>query len=107
MQQKFIAYIADLTNVLDILFTLTASRNEDNLNIRAIKAAYKGYYGSMRRMQVHTKIRGCSLSMIESSGVISEVAALVQQRYINDEELGKKIEQVLAGDLKGDEPWYP
>jgi len=107
MQQKFIAYIADLTNVLDILFTLTASRNEENLNVRATKAAWKAYYGSTRRVHVHAQIMGRSLSIFGSSGVISEVETLVRQRYVIDKELTKKIGEVSAGDLEGEEPWYP
>lgn len=107
MQRNFIAYIADLTNVLDILFTLTASRSEENLNIRAIKAAYKAYCGSMRRVQVHAQIRGCSVSTFGSSDVVSEIVSLVRQRYVIDKELVKNIAEVSATYLEGEEAWYP
>ena len=106
VQRNFIAYIADLTNVLDILFTLTASRSEENLNIRTIKVAYTAYYRSTRRAHVHTQIRECSLTIFGSS-VISAVETLVRQRYDIDKELAKKIGEVSAGGLKGEEPWYP
>jgi len=107
VQRNFIAYIVDLTNVLDILFTLTASRSKEKLNIRAIKAAYKAYYGSTRRAHVHTQIRECSLSIFGSSGVISAIESLVRQRYDTDKELARKIGEVSAEYLEGEEPWYP
>ena len=107
VQRNFIAYIVDLTNVLDILFTLTAGRSEENLNIKAIKAAYKGYYGSTRRTHVHTQIRGYSPSILGSNDVISAIETLVRQRYNTDTELARKVGAVSANDLEGEETWYP
>jgi len=107
VQRNFIAYIVDLTNVLDILFTLIANRDQENLNIRAIKAAYKAYYGSMRRVQVHAQIRGCSVSIFGSSSVVSEIVSLIRQRYVIDSELARKIGEVSAKYLEGEEVWYP
>jgi len=107
VQRNFIAYIVDLTNVLDILFTLTVRGYGENLNIRTIKAAYKAYFGSTRRTHVHAQIRGYSPSIFGSNGVISEVEVLVRQRYVIDKELIRKIGEVSAEDLEEEEPWYP
>ncbi|KAL4077465.1 hypothetical protein J3A83DRAFT_4368789 [Scleroderma citrinum] len=106
VQRNFMAYIADLTNILDILFTLTASRSEENLNIRTIKAAWMAYYGSMRRKHVHAQIRGCSVAIFGSSGVVSEIESIVRKRYVIDEELVKAIRKISPADLEGEEAWY-
>ncbi|KAL4074737.1 hypothetical protein V8B97DRAFT_1868358, partial [Scleroderma yunnanense] len=105
VQRNFMAYITDLTYVLDILFTLTASRSEENLNVRTVKAALRSYHDSMRRKHVHTKIRGCSPTILGSSGVISEIEFLVRQRYVIDEELTKKIGGISLEHLQREEAW--
>ena len=100
------AYIADLTHVLDILFTLTSRRGQENLNVKTIKAAVMAYHKSMRRNQVHTQIRGCSVAIFGSSGVVTEIESLVLKRYVIDEELMKAIGKITPEQLEGEEDWY-
>ena len=106
VQRKFMAYIADLTHVLDILFTLTSRRGQENLNVKTIKAAVMAYHKSMRRNQVHTQIRGCSVAIFGSSGVVTEIESLVLKRYVIDEELMKAIGKITPEQLEGEEDWY-
>ena len=101
------AYIVDLTNVLDILFTLTSRRNQENLNIRTIKVALITYYKSMRRNHVHTQIRECSVGIFGSSGVVTEIESLLSRRYVVDEELVKAIEMIAPENLEREEAWWP
>ena len=105
VQRKFMAYIVDLTNVLDILFTLTSRRNQENLNIRTIKVALMAYYKSMRRNHVHTQIRECSVRIFGSSGVVAEIESLLSRRYVVDEELVKAIEMITLEKLEREEAW--
>ncbi|KIM53834.1 hypothetical protein SCLCIDRAFT_1222464 [Scleroderma citrinum Foug A] len=80
VQQIFMAYITDLTNVLDALYTLVTRRSDDNLNIRTVKIALMAYYKSMKRKEVHARIRKCSGIIFGSNGVISEIESLVRER---------------------------
>lgn len=105
VQRNFMAYIADLTNVLDILFTLTSCRNEQNLNIRTVKAAWKAYYESIRSKHVHAQIRGCPVTTFGNNAVILEIENLVRQRYVIDQVLMKRVREVSARDLEREEPW--
>ncbi|KIM53245.1 hypothetical protein SCLCIDRAFT_32005 [Scleroderma citrinum Foug A] len=105
VQRNFVVYIADLTNVLDILFTLTSCRNEQNLNIRTVKAAWKAYYESIRSKHVHAQIRGCSVTIFGNNAVILEIENLVRQRYVIDQVLMKRVREVSARDLEREEPW--
>ena len=101
------AYIVDLTNVLDILFTLTSRKSQENINIRTIKAALVAYYRSIRREDVHNQIRECSVGKFRSSGVVSEIESLIVQRYVIDEELVKTIGEITPEQLEVEEDWYP
>ena len=107
VQRKFMAYIVDLTNVLDILFTLTSHKSQENLNIRTIKAALLAYYESMRRKHVHIHIRECSVAIFGSSGVVVEIELLLSNRYDIDKELVERIGKITPDRLEGEEAWYP
>ncbi|KAI6007821.1 hypothetical protein EDC04DRAFT_3095525 [Pisolithus marmoratus] len=54
--QKFVAYIVDLTHVLEMLFPLTADERGKKLTRRAIKLAFKAYYESSWMRDVHEDI---------------------------------------------------
>ena len=106
VQRKFMAYIADLTNVLDILFTLTSRRGQKHLNVKTIKAAVMTYHKSMRRNQIHAQVRYCSVAIFGSSGVVAEIEDLVLRRYVIDEGLMKAIGKITLEQLEGEEDWY-
>ncbi|KAI9567607.1 hypothetical protein HD554DRAFT_2105264, partial [Boletus coccyginus] len=73
VQQIFMAFIVDLTHIMELLFILT-SRDYNRLTRRAIKLAYSTYYESGTKKRAHTKIqayrdvdgRDAALEMIES-----------------------------------------
>ncbi|KAI9570997.1 hypothetical protein HD554DRAFT_2077105 [Boletus coccyginus] len=95
VQQIFMAFIVDLTHIMELLFILT-SRDHNKLTRRAIKLAYSIYYDSDLRKQVHADIeayrdfegRDAALEMIEylikpeqsgnSTDCYAKVGALVQ-----------------------------
>ena len=106
-ERKFTAYIADLTNILDILFTLTSRRGQENLNVKTVKAAVMAYHKSMRRNHIHTQIRHRSVTIFRSSSVVAKIESLVLTRYIIDEELVEAIGKITPEELEGEEDWYP
>ena len=73
MQRIFMAFIVDLTHVMETLFILTA-RDHSKLTRRAIKLAYTTYHASDVMIQAHAHIqihrdldgRDAALEMIES-----------------------------------------
>lgn len=94
------AYIVNLTNVLDILLTLTSCRNQENLTIRTIKVALMTYYKSIRN-HVHTQIRECSVEIFGSSGVAAGIESLkLSRRYDINDELVKAIEMIAPEHLE-------
>ncbi|KAL4077780.1 hypothetical protein J3A83DRAFT_1663014 [Scleroderma citrinum] len=82
VQRRFIAYITDLTHVLDILFTMTASRSEKNLTIKVIKVAIVAYQTSQRRRDVHNKVNGLLIKLIGGCDVTAEMESLVKSSRI-------------------------
>ncbi|KAI6127408.1 hypothetical protein EDD16DRAFT_1473345 [Pisolithus croceorrhizus] len=72
VQQRFIAFIVDLTHVMETLFIITAGRHE-RVGSRAIKLAYNAYNNSAVKAWVHNQIesyrelegRDAALEMIE------------------------------------------
>ena len=74
MQQIFMAFIVDLTHIMELLFILTSRADYNRLTRRAIKLAYSTYYDSGTRKRAHAKIqtyrdvdgRDAALEMIES-----------------------------------------
>ncbi|KIM64407.1 hypothetical protein SCLCIDRAFT_1213244 [Scleroderma citrinum Foug A] len=94
VQRKFMAYIVDLTHVLDILFTLTAGKGEQALTPRIMQCAIELYRESSRSTYVHEKIKNFPVSIFSNSGIISEVECLVRERYIQDDRLRHEVERV-------------
>ncbi|KAL4077788.1 hypothetical protein J3A83DRAFT_4156097 [Scleroderma citrinum] len=107
VQRKFIAYITDLTHVLDILFTLTAIRSKKDLTIRVIKAAIVMYQTSQRRRDVHNKIKGLTIAFFGGCDVIDETELFVKSRYIDDVDLKQSVEGIPPAELEGEEDWNP
>ena len=105
VQRKFMAYITDLTHVLDIIFVLTASRDERKPTIRIIKTAIVLYQMSQRRWDVHTKIKELSIGFFGGCDVNTEMESIVKSRYITDGELKEKVEMITSAELEGDEDW--
>ena len=107
VQRKFVAYITDLTHVLDIIFTLTASRKEEKLTIKIIKAAIVLYQTSQRRRDVHNKIKELPIAFFGGCDVNVEMESIVKSRYTTDDDLKEKVEKMTPAELEGDEDWDP
>ena len=105
VQRKFMAYIVDLTHVLDIIFTLIVSSNEKKLTTGIIKAAIVLYQMSQRRRDVHAHIKGLPIGFFKGCDVSAEMESIVKSRYITDDDLKEKVEKVTPAELEGDEDW--
>ena len=99
------AYITDLTHVLDIIFTLTASRDEKKLTTGIIKTAIVLYHMSQRRRDVHTKIKEFPVALFASRNVNAELESIVKSRYTTDGDLKERVEKITPEELEGDEDW--
>jgi len=95
------AYIVDLTHVLDILFTLTAGKGEQALTPQIMQCAIELYRESSRSTYVHEKIKKFPVSVFSNGSVISEVECLVRERYIQDTVLRQQVERMLPRDSGG------
>ena len=107
VQRNFIAYIADLTHVLDIIFTLVASRREKQLTIKIIKTAIVTYQTSMKRRDVHANIKELPIVLVGGCNVNAEMESIVKSRYITDGELKGNVEKITPAELEGEEGWSP
>ena len=101
------AYITDLTHVLDIIFTLTVSRKEEKLTIRIIKTAIVLYQTSQKRRDVHNKIKELPIAFFGGCDVNAEMESIVKSRYTTDDDLKEKVEKMTPAELEGDEDWDP
>ncbi|KAL4065553.1 hypothetical protein V8B97DRAFT_1875211, partial [Scleroderma yunnanense] len=101
VQRKFMAYIVDLTHVLDILFTLTAGKSEQALAPQILQRAIALYRESGRSTYVHDKIKSFPVSVFSSNQVILEIECLVRERYVKDDELRKHVEAQASKDKGG------
>jgi len=99
------AYITDLTHVLDIIFTLTVSRSGKKLTTGIIKAAIVLYQMSQRRRDVHTRIKELPIGFFKGCDVNAEMESIVKSRYTTDDDLKEKVEKVTPAELEGDEDW--
>ncbi|KAI6043682.1 hypothetical protein EDC04DRAFT_635965 [Pisolithus marmoratus] len=105
---EFMAYIVDLTNVLEILFSLTAGMRAKRLTRTAIKLAYKVYYRSEWMAYAHTDIRSFQCPSTARDVVLEKITSMLSS---DDREVrvSGAIEGMLAGmpsvDLEKDEEW--
>ncbi|KAI6166463.1 hypothetical protein EDD17DRAFT_1894085, partial [Pisolithus thermaeus] len=74
---KFMAYIVDLTHVLEILFSLTAGMRAKKLTRTAIKLAYKAYYQSEWMRNSHTDIRFFQCSSTARDEVLQKITSMI------------------------------
>ncbi|KAG6331386.1 hypothetical protein ID866_7703 [Astraeus odoratus] len=84
VQRKFMAYIVHLTHVLDVLFTLTATRT------------VRVYHASGKWRNVYDKIEDFAPSLFGGEHVISEVESLLWERYITDIDLERAVEKTAS-----------
>lgn len=89
------AYIVDLTHVMDILFTLTDGKGEQALTSEIIRSTTEVYRESERSRYVHSKIKDFPVSIFSSNDVISQVENLIRERYIQDDALRRQVESMV------------
>ncbi|KAG6332323.1 hypothetical protein ID866_6762, partial [Astraeus odoratus] len=93
--RKFMAYIVDLTHIMDILFTLTDRESNQEVSLSTVRVAINAYRHSSKMRDVHTKI--CAFtntsSIISASDLTSAIDALVNERYDTDASLKSTIEK--------------
>ncbi|KAG6334348.1 hypothetical protein ID866_4739 [Astraeus odoratus] len=102
VQRKFMAYIVDLTHVMDILFTLTASRSDQDVTLPTIRDAFRSYSESDIMRNVHTKIKTFTSAgtIISPSDLISGIEVLLSIRYDTDNVLKKQIDGMAKADQR-------
>ncbi|KAI6023128.1 hypothetical protein BKA83DRAFT_4273378 [Pisolithus microcarpus] len=105
VHQKFMAYIVDLTHVLDILFALKGGEGGKKLTRRAIKLAFNAYYASSWMEEVHESIRQFRHTIMDRDEIIEKIEALV---LASDREahVTSTIKGIPSVDLEQDEEWY-
>ncbi|KAL4065556.1 hypothetical protein V8B97DRAFT_1150174 [Scleroderma yunnanense] len=93
MQRKFMAYIVDLTHVMDILFILTDGRNEQGITLDFIQSVIAAYRESKKQRNVYSKIRAFP-GTIRGGDITSEIKSLVSTGFDNDKELEHQIGRI-------------
>ncbi|KAI6043671.1 hypothetical protein EDC04DRAFT_3138311 [Pisolithus marmoratus] len=101
---KFMAYIVDLTHVLEILFSLTAAMREKKLTRTAIKLSYKAYCGSEWMAHTHTDIKSFECRSTDRAAVLEKIASMISSddRAVR---VSRALEMMPSLDLERDEQW--
>ncbi|KAI6042222.1 hypothetical protein EDC04DRAFT_3088680 [Pisolithus marmoratus] len=101
---KFMAYIVDLTHVLGILFSLTASTRAKALTRTAIKLACMAYYESEWMTDTHTKIRHFEDSRTTPDAILEKVISMISSDD-REVQVSRAVERMPGVDLARDEEW--
>ncbi|KAL4080028.1 hypothetical protein V8B97DRAFT_2002502 [Scleroderma yunnanense] len=99
VQQRFIAYIVDLTHILNILFNHTD--NEKPLAQESVKIAIKTYSDSPLRAGVHCAIRSYHGELVFGQSLLERIEGLVHDKI----EECSSLNPVAPGDLDQDDDW--
>ncbi|KAI6007079.1 hypothetical protein EDD15DRAFT_2358171 [Pisolithus albus] len=102
---KFMAYIVDLTHVLNILFALKGNEGGKKLTRREIKLAFNAYYASSWMEEVHESIRQFRRTIMDRDEIIEKIEELV---LASDREahVTSAIQGIPSVNLEQDEEWY-
>ncbi|KAI6146372.1 hypothetical protein BKA82DRAFT_750493 [Pisolithus tinctorius] len=101
---KFMAYIVDLTHVLEILFALTAEMRAKKLTRTAIKIAYKAYLESEWMTHTHTDIRYFRCSAKDRDDVLDKITSMIPSGDREDR-VSRALQSKPSVDLGRDEEW--
>ncbi|KAI5993299.1 hypothetical protein EDD15DRAFT_2548506 [Pisolithus albus] len=102
---KFMAYIVDLTHVLNILFALKGGEGGKKLTRREIKLAFNAYYASSWMEDVHESIREFKHMIKGRDEIIEKIEGLVLASDRETHVTGA-IKGIPSVDLEQDEEWY-
>ncbi|KAG1766737.1 hypothetical protein EV702DRAFT_788274 [Suillus placidus] len=104
--QRFIAYIVDLTLVLQILYLVSDSRE---LSRRVIKLAVASYHASPTSGEVHNRIQGYDrkLTLLQRADrdTLDKIIELMELYRIDAKEISAVRAQIPSVDSVPDEPW--
>ncbi|KAI5990827.1 hypothetical protein F5J12DRAFT_470911 [Pisolithus orientalis] len=101
---KFMAYIVDLTHVLEILFSLTAGIREKKLTRMAVKIAYKAYLESQWVTYTHTEIRHFQCPSTTRDAVLDKITSMISSDD-REVQVSRALERMPSVDLERDEEW--
>ncbi|KAI5999745.1 hypothetical protein F5J12DRAFT_266419 [Pisolithus orientalis] len=101
---KFMAYIVDLTHVLEILFALTAEMRAKKLTRTAIKIAYKAYLESEWMTHTHTDIRYFRCSAKDRDDVLDKITSMIPSGDREDR-VSRALQSKPSVNLERDEEW--
>jgi GTPase SAR1 family protein len=104
--QRFIAYIVDLTLVLQTLYLVSDSKE---LSRRTIKLAVASYHASPTSGEVHNRIQGYDrkLTLLERADrdTLDRIIELMESYRMDAKEISAARAQIPTVDLAPDEPW--
>ncbi|KAI6033382.1 hypothetical protein EDC04DRAFT_3064896 [Pisolithus marmoratus] len=105
VHQKFMAYVVDLTHVLEILFTLKGNERGKRLTRKAIKLAFTAYFESSWMRNVHESIMQFKHTIKDRDAVINKIEDLVlaSGREIH---MSQIVVEIPTVDMEQDEEWY-
>ncbi|KAI6039755.1 hypothetical protein EDC04DRAFT_3090109 [Pisolithus marmoratus] len=104
VHQKFMAYIVDLTHVLEILFALTDSKKEKKLTRTAIKLAFNAYFDSLWMGNVHESITQFKHTIKDRDEILEKIEALILAS--GETHVTSAVKGIPPVDLEQDEEWY-
>lgn len=99
------AYIVDLTHILEILFALTANRKGKKLTRTAIKQAFNAYYRSIWIREVHAEITSVEHWIVHRDVILEKITSLIPLSG-TDAKVSAALEGLQLVDLERDEEWY-
>ncbi|KAF8452822.1 hypothetical protein L210DRAFT_3499666 [Boletus edulis BED1] len=99
VQQKSMAFIVDLTHIMETLFILTC-RDHNKLTRRAVKLAYTTYYESVVMKQAHTDILGYS-DGVGRGGALEMIECLIKPERSGDMNMKKYFAEIRKWDIQG------
>ncbi|KIK16781.1 hypothetical protein PISMIDRAFT_250909 [Pisolithus microcarpus 441] len=99
------AYIVDLTHVLDILFALKGGEGGKKLTRRAIKLAFNAYYASSWMEEVHESIRQFRHTIMDRDEIIEKIEGLILASG-REAHVTSAIKGISSVDMERDEEWY-
>lgn len=104
--QRFIAYIVDLTLVLQTLYLVSDGQE---LSRRVIKLAVASYYASPTSGEVHNRIQGYDrkMTLLERADrdTLDKIIELMELYSINAKEISAVRAQIPTVESVPDEPW--
>ncbi|KAI6028866.1 hypothetical protein F5J12DRAFT_961420 [Pisolithus orientalis] len=89
--RQFVAYIVDLTNVLEILFALTTNMKGKKLTRTAIRLAFTVYSASERMQVVHRIIRDFGHQIRDRDVILENIAS-----FLSSDDMDTNVSRVLG-----------